>query len=102
VTTRVSARADERYVELSVTDNGPDIEAELLPHLFERFVRADKARSHESGNLGLGLAIVASIVEAHHGSVTAESANGQTVFRVRLPLIAEPTAGSVEFAQSLA
>jgi two-component system sensor histidine kinase TrcS len=54
--------------------------------LFERFARADTSRSDGSGS-GLGLAIVSSIVKAYHGSVTAESAGGRTVFRVRLPLI---------------
>jgi two-component system sensor histidine kinase TrcS len=57
-----------------------------MPHLFERFVRADNARSGESASTGLGLAIVASIVNAHRGSVNAESVGGRTVFRVRLPL----------------
>jgi two-component system sensor histidine kinase TrcS len=79
------------YAELTVADDGPDIDPDLLPHLFERFVRADKFRSDGSGT-GLGLAIVASIVNAHHGLVTAESADGQTVFRVRLPMVEPPTA----------
>jgi signal transduction histidine kinase len=74
------------YAELTVADDGPDIDADLLPRLFERFVRADKSRSNGSGN-GLGLAIVSSIVKAHHGSVTAESGDGRTVFRVRLPML---------------
>lgn len=91
VTVTTAIKRVGSFAELSVTDNGPDIDADLLPHLFERFVRADKARTHGIGGTGLGLAIVASIVEAHHGSVTAESANGQTVFRVRLPLIDEPS-----------
>lgn len=82
--------ADGPYVELTVTDNGPDIDPGLLPHLFERFVRGDASRSNGSGN-GLGLPIVASIVKAHHGTVTAESADGQTVFRVRLPMSAPPS-----------
>ena len=73
------------YAELTVTDDGPDIEPDLLPHLFERFVRAKNARYDGSGN-GLGLAIVDSIVKAHQGSVTAESADGKTTFRVRLPI----------------
>jgi two-component system sensor histidine kinase TrcS len=77
------------YVELTVTDDGPDIDPAVLPHLFERFVRADKSRSNGSGH-GLGLAIVSSIVKAHHGSVAAESADGFTVFRVRLPMIDPP------------
>lgn len=78
------------YAELTVDDDGPDIDPTILPRLFERFVRADKSRINGAGN-GLGLAIVSSIVKAHHGSVTAESGNGRTVFRVRIPMI-EPTA----------
>jgi len=74
------------YAELTVDDDGPDIDAEILPRLFERFIRADKSRSNGSGN-GLGLAIVSSIVKAHHGSVSAESGDGRTVFRVRIPMI---------------
>jgi two-component system, OmpR family, sensor histidine kinase TrcS len=77
------------YAELTVADDGPGIDADLLPRLFERFVRADSSRSDGSG-IGLGLAIVSSIVKAHHGSVNAESAEGRTVFRVRLPMIDNP------------
>lgn len=77
------------FAELTVTDDGPGIDADLLPNLFERFVRADKSRSDGSGH-GLGLAIVSSIVKAHHGSVGVESTAGRTVFRVRLPLIDGP------------
>ena len=79
------------YVELTVADDGPGIDRDLLPRLFERFVRADTSRSDGSG-IGLGLAIVSSIVKAHHGSVTAESSDGRTVFRVRLPVIDDPVA----------
>jgi two-component system sensor histidine kinase TrcS len=74
------------YAELTVADDGPDIDPDLLPHLFERFVRAKNSRYDGSGN-GLGLAIVDSIVKAHQGSVTAESADGRTTFRVRLPVV---------------
>ncbi|BBX97823.1 two-component sensor histidine kinase [Mycobacterium lacus] len=81
---------DAPCVELTVADDGPGIDPDMLPHLFERFVRANKSRSSESGT-GLGLAIVNSIVKAHHGSVSAESADGRTVFRVRLPMIEQPT-----------
>jgi signal transduction histidine kinase len=89
VTTGVTCHSDgpeAPQAELTVADDGPGIDAELLPRLFERFARADKSRSNGSG-IGLGLAIVDSIVKAHHGSVTAESAGGRTVFRVRLPMI---------------
>jgi two-component system sensor histidine kinase TrcS len=72
-------------VELTVADDGPGIPASIMPNLFGRFVRADKARSREMGSSGLGLAIVASIVEAHGGTVTAESVPGRTVFTVLLP-----------------
>jgi two-component system, OmpR family, sensor histidine kinase TrcS len=89
VTTKIACRPSgqgEPYAELTVADNGPNIDPNLLPHLFERFVRAKNSRYDGSGN-GLGLAIVDSIVKAHQGSVTAESANGQTTFRVRLPIV---------------
>jgi len=76
------------YVELAVTDDGPGIERELLPHLFERFVRADKSRSREAGSFGLGLSIAASIVEAHGGTLHAQSDSGLTTFRIKLPTIA--------------
>lgn len=89
VTTKITCRrgsSEGACAELTVADDGPGIEPELLPRLFERFVRADKSRVNGSGN-GLGLAIVSSIVKAHHGSVTAESAPGRTVFRVRIPML---------------
>jgi two-component system sensor histidine kinase TrcS len=75
------------YVELSVADDGPGIDHELLPHLFERFVRADKSRSRQAGSFGLGLSIAASIIEAHGGTIEVESADGRTTFRVRLPMV---------------
>lgn len=74
-----------RVVELTVTDDGPGIPGDVLPHLFERFVRADKSRSREAGSFGLGLAIAASIVEAHGGTIGATSQAGRTTFSVRLP-----------------
>lgn len=73
-------------VDLTVTDDGPGIDAALIPHLFERFVRADKSRSREAGSFGLGLSIVASIVEAHGGTIRAQSDSGKTTFTVRLPI----------------
>lgn len=72
-------------VVLEVSDDGPGIPEEIMPNLFGRFVRADKARSREMGSSGLGLAIVASIAEAHRGTVSAESRPGRTVFTVWLP-----------------
>jgi two-component system, OmpR family, sensor histidine kinase TrcS len=66
VTTAIASGGLDR-VELTVTDDGPGIAPELLPHLFERFVRADKSWSREAGSFGLGLSIATSIIEAHNG-----------------------------------
>jgi two-component system OmpR family sensor kinase len=72
---------------LQVADTGVGIAAQDQPHVFERFFRADKARSREAGGSGLGLAICQSIVEAHQGSITFTSQPGSgTTFVVRLPL----------------
>lgn len=74
-------------VELSVVDDGPGIDPLLLPDLFGRFVRADKARSRATESSGLGLAIVASIAKAHGGKVNVESRPGRTEFTVALPAL---------------
>ena len=54
--------------------------------LFERFARGDGSRARATGSTGLGLSIVAAVVDGHHGTVEVESAPGRTVFTVRLPL----------------
>ena len=74
-------------VEITVSDSGPGIPAEFLPHVFEPFRQGDSASTRTVGGLGLGLAIVRHIVEAHGGTVTVRS-DGQgrgTEFAVRLP-----------------
>jgi len=87
VTTSLANRTSggRPVVALDVADDGPGIPETIMPNLFGRFVRADKARSREMGSSGLGLAIVASVIEAHGGKVTAESRPGRTVFTVLLP-----------------
>lgn len=77
-------RASDGGVRMTVRDNGPDIPEELLPHVFERFVRGDDARGDGAG-AGLGLSIVEEIARAHGGRVWAESAGGTTTFTVELP-----------------
>ncbi|MHB0868572.1 MAG: sensor histidine kinase [Chloroflexota bacterium] len=64
-------------VVVSVADTGEGIPAESLPHLFDRFYRADESRSRKSGGSGLGLAIVKQLVEAHGGRVWVESESGR-------------------------
>lgn len=64
---------DGRTARVAVEDTGPGFPPEFLPHAFERFRRADTARSRADGGAGLGLAIVAAVVGAHDGSVTAEN-----------------------------
>jgi two-component system heavy metal sensor histidine kinase CusS len=75
----------EDWVEIAVENPGPDIPAEHLPRLFDRFYRVDPARQHKGEGAGLGLAIVKSIVEAHGGSVRAHNAVGVICFVIRLP-----------------
>ncbi len=82
----LSLTAGDRAV-LTVHNTGEPIPAEAQPHLFERFYRADAARSRGAGGYGLGLAIAAAIVERHLGKITVRSAEGEgTAFTVTLPL----------------
>ena len=74
-------------IEISVRDTGIGITEADLPHVFERFYRSDKARSHELGGTGgLGLSIGQWIVQAHGGQITVESSTAGSSFVVRLPL----------------
>lgn len=74
-------------LELRVTDSGPGIPPEDLPHLFERFYRGDQARSRSAGGSGLGLAVAKQWVEAHGGRIWAENSEQTGArFVVRLPL----------------
>ena len=82
----LSTEAQDKTVRLRVEDTGAGIAPEDLPHVFERFYRADPSRQHD-GASGLGLAIAKSIVEAHGGSIAVESTLGKgTTFSISLPI----------------
>lgn len=82
---RVSAETGDDAVTIRVADNGKEISPVHLEAIFEKFFREDGARSSKKGGAGLGLAIAKEIVEAHGGTIRAESALGQTVFTISLP-----------------
>jgi two-component system, OmpR family, sensor kinase len=72
-------------VIITVSDEGPGIAPEHLPHVFDRFYKAETSRAPDSsGGSGLGLSIVKAIVERHGGTVTVTSRPGQTQFEIRL------------------
>jgi PAS domain S-box-containing protein len=77
------------HVEITTSDTGQGIDAELLPHVFERFRQSDSSSTRRQGGLGLGLSIVRQLVELHGGTVTATSpgAGAGTTFKVVLPLM---------------
>ena len=75
------------HAELEVHDTGVGIDSEALPYVFERFFRADRARSRSAGGAGLGLAIVKWVAEAHGGGVNVRSAPGEgSTFTLWLPM----------------
>ncbi len=78
-------RPDAATTSVSIENRGGTIPAEHLPRLFDRFYRVDPARQRTSGGAGLGLAITQSIVRAHGGAIDVTSADGLTMFRMRLP-----------------
>jgi signal transduction histidine kinase len=78
---------------LKVTDTGKGIDADFLPHIFDRYSQEIATKTNRKGGLGLGLAIVHRIVEMHGGTITAESegeGKGAT-FTVRLPKLTNPS-----------
>lgn len=82
----ISLQKDHDGVMLMIADNGTGIAPEHLPHLFDRFYRADPSRSRKYGGSGLGLAITKSIIDSHNGTIDVKSEIGRgTVFLIRLP-----------------
>ncbi|MCB0213812.1 MAG: HAMP domain-containing protein [Anaerolineae bacterium] len=86
----IQTKLDGDYLRLAVADTGEGISPDHLPHVFDRFYRADQARTRDRGGAGLGLAIVRALVEAHGGSIKVESPGvpGQgSTFTILLPLL---------------
>jgi signal transduction histidine kinase len=82
---RLMAQSQKGMAMLAVSNTGRGISVADLPHIFERFYRADQSRS--SGNTGLGLAISRAIVEAHGGTIeVASQPDAGTTFTIRLPM----------------
>ena len=84
----IDVRHDGKYAEIEISDTGPGIAPDFLPHVFERFRQADGSTTRTHGGLGLGLAIVRHLVELHGGVIAVENATVRSgaVFTVKLPL----------------
>ncbi len=91
---RILARQEERLVVVSVWNDGPGIAPDELPHIFERFYRAKQGIQQRSGGTGLGLAICKAFVEAHGGTIWAESSEHSTTISFSLPIAAAALAGA--------
>jgi heavy metal sensor kinase len=94
---RVSMVNDGARVRLSIHDDGIGIAGRDLPYIFERLYRADPARNRNTGGVGLGLALVKWVVEAHDGQVTVVSAPDKGArFQVELPVLTAAAKGAAE------
>ena len=92
-TLNIRIETDSQRVRTGYMNNGGELTAADLPHLFERFFRGEKSRSRQHGGAGIGLAIVKELVEAHGGMVGAELMNGRVRIWFELPM--EPTQTAV-------
>ncbi len=91
---RVRAWQEAKKLWVAVEDTGPGIASEDVPHVFDRFWRADRSRDRASGGTGIGLTICRRLIELHGGHIEVESAIGQgSIFRFNLP-IASPSVPS--------
>ncbi len=91
---RITAERRDEVVVVSVSDNGPGIAPDELPHVFERFYRARHGRQQHSGGTGLGLTICKAFIEAHGGTIRAESSGGGATISFSLQLTAPIQVGN--------
>ena len=94
----VAVTTDGENVEIRVSDTGPGIDPEFVPHMFEAFRQADEASGRRYGGVGLGLSIAKELVEAHNGHIEAESAGAGrgATFVVTLPASPQATAAAAD------
>ncbi|MDD4052564.1 MAG: sensor histidine kinase KdpD [candidate division Zixibacteria bacterium] len=87
-TIEIEARADDNAITLTISDNGPGIPSDSLPHLFDKFYRVPGT---PAGGTGIGLAITRAVIEAHEGAITVDNRpGGGAVFAIRLPNKQQP------------
>lgn len=97
----LGAEPDKEQVTVWVADTGSGIGKEELPHIFERFYRADRSRTGRTGGSGLGLSIVKAIITAHGGTIQAASMPGQgTRIAFTLPIIKTATTRPLEVSET--
>ena len=82
----LSLHREKHHAVLTVSNGAPEMSAEQLSHLFERFYRTDEARNEADAHYGLGLSIAKAVAEAHGGEIRAEYKDGKAVFTVSLPV----------------
>ncbi len=85
----ITLKPGDEWNIVEISDNGPGISQQDLPHIFDRFYRSQKDRARKTGGSGLGLSICQLIVQSHEGKIEVESETGKgSIFRVKLPVIA--------------
>ncbi len=95
----ITAERRDETVIVAVSDSGPGIDPDELPHVFERFYRARYGQQQHSGGTGLGLAICKAFIEAHGGTIWAERSTQGTTISFSLPLVSQPfDADAMEFS----
>jgi signal transduction histidine kinase len=95
----ITAERRDNAMIVSVANNGPGIDPDELPYVFERFYRARHGRQQRSGGTGLGLTICKAFIEAHGGTIWAESSMQSTTISFSLPLVSPAIAETKEYEQ---